>query len=258
MSRRYAPLFLYIVSGLSATGMTIPAYADENLYAIVERAVADTTRPDAHVARDAARMPEKVLKVSGIKPGDKVADLGTFGGYYTALISRIVGPTGAVYSSDYGLAIKQLPQFRLGRLTPSYLKADPRENVIFDVVDRFEDLTFPEPIDNAIIALNYHDTLWTGENRPQMNTTIFNAIRPGGRLIVIDHAAKAGAGADIANAIHRVDPELVKREVTAAGFNLLQEYDFLSNAADPKDIIIVDPSVRGKTDRFVFVFQKPE
>lgn len=221
-------------------------------------AIDDPRRPSNHRSRDVKRHPDKVLALSNVGPGSRVADLGAFGGYYTALLSRLVGHDGIVYAMDYGLPIQKLPQFNLGRLTPTYLREDPRDNVVFTVQERFDTLEFPEALDAVFLIQHYHDTMWTGENRDQMNAAIFKALKPGGRFIVIDHSAKEGAGIEVVNTLHRVDPLTVKAEIMNAGFLHRGRYDFLANSADTKDLMIAMPEIRGNTDRFLFVFEKPE
>lgn len=248
--------FLTTVSAAVLITVANPVSAQGNGDAIA-RAVADTSRPTSHTARDAKRHPAKILKAAGVKPGDTVADLGAFGGYYTALLSRVVGAEGTVYAMDYGLAIEKLPQFNLGRLTPAYMQQDPRENVVFTVQKRFDALKATKPLDAAFIVQHYHDTIWTGEDRIEMGKAILRALKPGGRFVVIDHSAVAGAGEQVSQTLHRVDPARVRSEMLAAGFELAGDYDYLANPDDARDLMIANPAIRGKTDRFVLVFQKP-
>lgn len=248
--------FITTVSAVIMVAATSPISADNNDEAIA-RAVADTSRPTSHRARDAMRHPEKILEAAGVKPGDTVADLGAFGGYYTALLSRVVGDEGTVYAMDYGLAIEKLPQFNLGRLTPAYMQQDPRENVVFTVQKRFDALKPTKPLDAAFIVQHYHDTVWTGEDRIKMGKAILDALKPGGHFVVIDHSAVPGAGDEVSQTLHRVDPGRVKTEMLQAGFELAGDYDYLANPDDTRDLMIANPGIRGKTDRFVLVFQKP-
>ena len=82
-------------------------------------------------------------------------------------------------------------------------------------------------------------------------------MKPGGYYVIIDHAAAAGAPADVTKTLHRIDPAVVKSEVTAAGFVIDGESKALANPADPHTALVFDPSIRGKTDQFAYRFRKP-
>src|SRR5579864_4740071 len=59
-------------------------------------AVANPARPQADRDRDAARKPAEVLAFAGVKPGQQVLELIPGGGYFTRLLSGVVGPDGRV------------------------------------------------------------------------------------------------------------------------------------------------------------------
>lgn len=233
------------------------ASASAQAFGPVEDAVDDPTRLERHRERDMSRKPAQVLRLSGIQPGDTVLDVAPFGGYYTALLSRVVGDAGHVYAVDSGLAIDALQQFNLGALTPTFMADDQRKNVTYSVAKRLDGIGVPHRLDAAFLILNYHDTVWLGEDRLKMNQAIFNMLKPGGRYVVIDHNTSIGVGAAHVNTIHRIEDGFVRDEVLKVGFRLVSEADFLANPQDGHDKHIVDPSIRGRTDRFVLVFEKP-
>jgi predicted methyltransferase len=90
-----------------------------------------------------------------------------------------------------------------------------------------------------------------------MNRAVFAALKPGGVFGVIDHAAATGSPTSTAEALHRIDEATVVKEIRAAGFELGGQADFLRNPADDRSKSVFDPSVQGKTDRFVLKFVKP-
>ena len=92
---------------------------------------------------------------------------------------------------------------------------------------------------------------------PAFNKALFEALKPGGLLVVVDHTAPAGAPIEVADSLHRIDPAIVRKELEAAGFEFVAESDAVRNPADPKTANVFDPSIRGKTDQFVFKFRKP-
>ena len=58
--------------------------------------------------------------------------------------------------------------------------------------------------------------------------------------------------------LHRIDPEVVKKEVEAAGFKLEGESNVLNNPADAHTDKVFEGSIKGKTDQFILKFRKPK
>ena len=97
----------------------------------------------------------------------------------------------------------------------------------------------------------------TDEDRAKGNARIFAALKPGGVYGIIDHHAKDGRGTDDVKSLHRIEESVLINEVTAAGFVLAQKGEFLRNSDDSRTASVFDPTIRGKTDRFVLRFEKP-
>lgn len=251
-SLRLAAAVLFCATSIGVAG---GASAGDDKAAAIKAAITDPSRPDAHQKRDASRKPAKVLKLAGIKPGDKVADLAAGQGYYTAILSRLVGDDGAVHAVDPVRIFEAFPNAK--DTFPKYQENDPRSNVSYSV-QKFDELTFPETLDAVVMGLYYHDTIWTGVDRAAMNKAIFDALKPGGAYLVFDHLADDGAEDSVTQDLHRMVPGVVKPEVKAAGFIFAGETDALANPEDAKDISVFAEGVRGKTDRFVYLFKKPK
>lgn len=213
----------------------------------VVAAVADPSRPAADKARDVARKPSEILEFAGVKPGDKVVELLPGGGYFTRVLSAAVGPTGKVYAAVPANDVEK---------TKAALQKGNVEVVTLDA----KDFKTPEPVDVMFTAQNYHDfhLKQLALDVSAVNKTLYNTVKPGGTLLIIDHAAVAGAPIEVADSLHRIDPAVVKREVEAAGFKFVAEDDAIRNPADAKTVNVFDPSIRGKTDQFVYKFQKPK
>lgn len=211
----------------------------------VAAALADAGRTDADKARDADRKPAEMLEFAGVKPGDKVGELLPGGGYFTRLLSATVGANGKVYA---GIPASDQEK----------AKAMEKGNVQLVVLTPGA-LTFPEPVDVIFTAQNYHDFHLKRLNLDvaAVNKQLYDALKPGGTLLIIDHAAVAGAPVEVADTLHRIDPAVVRREVEAAGFKFVGENNAVRNPADPKTAGVFDASIRGKTDQFVYKFQKP-
>jgi predicted methyltransferase len=229
--------------------------ASEKEPAFVAAAVADSHRPEADTKRDADRLPAIMLSFSGIKPGDRVAELIPAGGYSTRLLSAAVGPKGHVYSLNLATMPQRIrDQIKGVTDNPAYANVSVSDQDL-------SDLKLPEPVDMVWTAMNYHDFKVPGAfftDTEAMDRAIFAALKPGGLYVIIDHVAAPGSGTRDTTALHRIDPALVKTEVTAAGFKLLRESKALGNPNDPHTARVPGQGGIGdKSDKFFIVFQKP-
>ena len=216
----------------------------------VTKAVADSSRPEDNRKLDAVRKPAEVLSFAGVKPGQTVAEYLPGGGYYTRMLSDMVGPTGKVYAletSTWGndnvestkkivaglhnaaLDVAPLGQFNLAA------KVD-----VFWTTDNYHDLHVPKYANVDMAAFNKH---------------VFDSLKPGGMYLIIDHAAAAGSGAKDSPTLHRIEKKTVIDEVTAAGFKLVGESKALANAGDDHTKKVFD--LHFNTDQFILKFRKP-
>jgi predicted methyltransferase len=202
---------------------------------------------------DESRKPLDLLRFIDIKPGWKVADIGAGGGYTTELMVRAVGPSGKVYAQNTKGIIEKF----VAKEWPARLARPVNKNVVA-VVREFDDPLPPEAkdLDLVIDAFTYHDTVWLGTHREQMNRKIFEALKPGGLYVILDHAGREGTGTSETKTFHRIEEKAVVAEVEKAGFKLARKGDFLRNPEDKRDASVFGP-LRGKTDRFVLAFEKP-
>lgn len=218
-------------------------------------AVNDTRRPQADRDRDAARLPAEVLSFAEIAPGEVVGDFLMGGGYFTRLLASAVGPEGKVY----GFTADEFIAFRAEYAAEQDAVVADYRNV-FAVRSPVAAPAFPEPLDTLITVQNLHDLFI-----PQMPAgtgakgvrAFFEALKPGGTLVVIDHSAPVGTGASAAGTTHRIDKQFVVDTLTAAGFVLEEEAGFYAQPDDPRTANVFDASIRGKTDQFALRFRKP-
>lgn len=221
----------------------------------VQRAIADPGRPEADRALDATRHPAELLAFVHLRPGATVADVWP-GDYWDRLFANVVGPTGKVYAVHLPEADKAE---KVDTPAPGSTPIAGHPNVVA-VVSGANALALPTRADLIWIRQNYHDLydpFMGPADVPAFNKAVFAALKPGGRFVVIDHVAPAGSGLTATNTTHRIDPAVVKRDMAAAGFRFVGESDALRNPADPHTAKVFDPSVRGRTDQFVYVFQRP-
>lgn len=220
------------------------------------KAVADPLRPEAARALDAERKPAESLAFAGVKAGDKVADLMPGAGYFTILFSDIVGPQGHVYAVAPNEILKFGPRATEG--VNALMVHKKNVSLASMPINEFK---LPEKLDLVWTSQNYHDfhdKFMGPADVAKVNKAIFDALKPGGVYLVLDHAAAAGSGLRDTETLHRIDPAAVKAEVAAAGFVFEGESKLLANPADPHDKNVFDGSIRHQTDQFIYKFVKPK
>jgi predicted methyltransferase len=235
---------------------SLSAASPPKLPAYITAALADPARTADDTKYDANRKPGDCVAFAGIKPGDKVADLVPGRGYFTRIFSKVVGPKGWVYAyypSDIDAVYKKYSLTIPPPADPNF----PNVSSIHAPVAKF---VAPEKLDVVWTSQNYHDLhdkFFGPADIDAVNKAIFDALKPGGVYIVLDHVAQAGSGLRDTDTLHRIDPAQVKKEVLAAGFVFAGESKVLHNAADDHSKLVFDKSIRGVTDQFIYKFRKP-
>jgi len=222
----------------------------------LESALRDPSRPGADMAKDAARKPGETLLFAGLKPGMKVADLIPGQGYFTRIFSKAVGPRGRVYA----YVPDELTKLANREPAVAALTRDPAYGNVRMILNTLPAFGAPERLDMVFTAQNYHDMhadFMGGVDVARVNKAVFRALKPGGVYVIIDHRAKAGSGLGMPNSLHRIDPNIVRKEVEAAGFVFDGEASFLASPKDKLTLSVFDKSIRGETDQFIYRFKKP-
>lgn len=222
----------------------------------IAAAVADTSRQDANVKLDEARQPATVLDFSHIKSGSTVIDLVAGNGYFTEMLADLVGPRGVVMPVNP-------PGFHEADTWAKITKA--HHNIMPMIVAPGAMQFAPDSVDMIFTHLVYHDLYWTSEKYKYPTRDVdalmanwFAAVKPGGSVIVVDHVGPAGDTRALVEKLHRIDPATVKADLERAGFMLEDQSDALANPDDDHSKNVFDPAIRGKTDRFMMRFRKPE
>jgi predicted methyltransferase len=228
----------------------VPYVMPASTPAYIRAAIESADRNAETRARDTNRKPAELLMLSGIKPGDRVVEFASFGQYFTALLSDIVGPKGRVYMLD-------LPYTAARAGAPSGAFVDKHANTQYTLVN-YNSVELPANVDAVLNVLYYHDLPLNDIDTAVLNAKIFKALKPGGVFFVVDHNAEAGSGSRDTKKLHRIDPAVIRQQVTAAGFKLETESKLLAYASDDHTQLVFAPGLRGMTDQTVFVFRKPK
>ncbi|HEY2444863.1 MAG TPA: hypothetical protein VGI20_03910 [Rhizomicrobium sp.] len=220
----------------------------------IAKALADPSRPADDRKFDDRRKPAEILAFAGVKPGETVGEYLPGGGYYTRLLSDIVGPNGKVYALETTTWGEQNID-----ATKAALKGPGRSNVRLDLAP-LGTFHLPEKVDLFWTTNNYHDLhipKYAKVDMAQFNRLVFDSLKPGGIYFIVDHAAAAGTGASDSPKLHRIEKSVVIKEVTAAGFKLVGESDLLASPADDHTKSVFTPALRFKTDQFILKFARP-
>lgn len=256
---------LVVSTGLGACGASVPFIGDEPVAAaadpaVIAAAIDDPRRPELDTSRDEGRQPAEVLTFFGLTAGEQVLDLFAGGGYYSEILSRIVGPDGRVYThnnSGYRKFIgdRDEPRYANRRL-PNVVRLEQEVEAL--------DLP-PASLDTVVIMLAYHDIYYRPQDAsswPEIDgklllAKLYDGLKPGGVLGIVDHAGSSRMSLVQISDLHRIPEQQVVNEIEAAGFVLDARSDVLENKDDNRQLSVFDSSIRGKSDRFALRFVKP-
>jgi predicted methyltransferase len=216
--------------------------------------LADPGRSEAQKKLDELRQPGEVLDFAGVKKGQTVADFYAGGGYFTVLLSQVVGPKGKVIGVNQANFVK--PE--------NWDKLKARYPNVEALIAPATELHLPANSVNVMFThLVWHDLYWVDEKalHPRLDVQAelaswYWSLKKGGTVIVVDHVGPKGDPRDVVERLHRIDPDQVKADMAKAGFRLVGESKALRNSADNHEVNVFDKSIRGRTDRFMLKFRK--
>ena len=242
------------LTGLALLGTSIARAAD-----IYDAAVQHPGRSAEDLKRDPLDHPAEMLRLAGIEPGMQVGDFMAADGYYSELLSYIVGPKGHVLLINNPSFDRWANNAWQGRLAHDRLP-----NVEHETVD-LNHMDIPDgSLDAMLVVKVYHDLYWVDTNTnnwPKVDTPavldkIVKALKPHGILLIIDHSSKAGADNTVAGSLHRIDESYAQHDFESRGMKLVARSDALRMPGDPRTQVSYKEPILGKTDRFVLVFRK--
>ncbi len=225
----------------------------------IAQVLSNPARSAADRERDARDKPAEVLALARFRPGDTVADLLAGGGYYSEILSGIVGPGGKV------LLVNNTGYEAFGKKALAERLANDRLPNVTHIVGPRHPLGLGENVlDGAVIVMSYHDLYWVDEKEGwpkvdagQVLDQVVRALKPGGVLLVVDHGAKTGTGSADAQTLHRIDEQFAIADFRRHGLQWEAAIPVLRNPGYDRTKSVFDPAIRGKTDRFVHLYRKP-
>ncbi|MCF8474965.1 MAG: methyltransferase domain-containing protein [Emcibacter sp.] len=246
-------------------GTMTPSYAedknaeDKNYDNLIQAAVDNPVREESDRIRDVNRKPAEIIKFMGIKPGMTVMEMLAGSGYYAEILSHVVGDEGKVIALNNQSYMGYTKDALIDRMA----QKGRMENVELRIAEINDVELIPDELDALFLVLAYHDFYYVDEKNgwPKVDVErtlgqIYKSLKKGGVLAIVDHAAQKGSPHETGSTLHRIDPEIVKAELTAAGFTLEAESDLLANRDDNMTIPMFDETISGKTNRFVYRFVK--
>jgi predicted methyltransferase len=246
-------VFVIVLSSLAGC-----AHSGSTEDAIAEQLAAPARSADDR-ERDARDHPQAVLAFAGFGRGDTIADIFGGGGYYSEILSGLVGPRGRV------LLVNNAPYDAYAKkgLEPR-LAGNRLPNVRYSIVPNEALGLGQRTLDGALIVMSYHDLYhvdpdsgWPAIDAGGFIDQIVVALKPGGRLLIVDHAAREGSGKADAQTLHRIEESFAISDFKAHGLQFVGSIDLLRNRDDDRSKNVFDAAIKGRTDRFVHVYRKP-
>lgn len=234
------------------TLLPIFSYASEQ--SAIALALAQASRPPEDKTADGFRHPKELVEFSQLKTGETVLDIIPGKGYFARLFISVVGPKGK-YIGYVPKEVENSPYKIVEGAKGAVVGAKNASVVVVPTTEQAA-----ENVDLIWISQNYHDfhvPSFIKMDVPAFNKIMFKMLRPGGRIVIVDHVAAAGSDDAVVEKLHRIDPAVVRKELEAAGFVFDAESAALKQKDDHK-LNVFDPAIRGKTDQFTYRFIKPK
>ena len=234
--------------------LALPRDAAERarLSAAIEAALAAPDRPEAHRFRDDQREVRSIMAAADVHPGDRVLDIGSGGAYLAVIMSAMAGDKGRIDIHNTPGWIADHPEF-----DPDALKIWlHRDNVRYVTAEWDKIPIRRNAYDVIVIGEAYHEAVADGSDVAGMNRRFYRMLKPGGRIVIEDHAADPAMDLMEQVRLHRIAVNAVMEQMQAAGFQLAGSLAIISAHDDPR-FTVFTPGIRGRTERFILSFEKP-
>jgi predicted methyltransferase len=236
-------------------------------------------RARGHADRNRYRHPKETLTFFGLTPSMTVVEIWPSGGWYTEILAPLLRNKGQYYAAGFAITARRPPEWRksMQRELQAKLRTRPAlyDRVIvteLSIPERKE-VAPPGTADMVLTFRNVHNWM-KGGYAPAMFNAMFEALKPGGVLGVVEHRAKSGASRDQMIQSGYVTESHVRDLAESSGFRFAASSEMNANPKDTKDhplgVWTLPPSLRlgardrakylaiGESDRMTLRFIKPE
>jgi predicted methyltransferase len=222
----------------------------------IARALAAPDRPLDHRLRDERREVARIIAAAWPQrrplAGGRVLDIGSGGGYLALIYASLVGEDGHVDIHNTPGWIAQFPG-----LDPARQAAWIRRANIGWLTAGWDEIgASKDRYDVILLGQVFHDMLLEGGDVEAISLSLLTLLNPGGVVMVEDHNAAAGMPLAQQAGLHRISSQTLTALFLGAGFRPLAAFE-IESPHDNRRMNVFWPSLRGRTDRFIAVFEKP-
>jgi|JI9StandDraft_2_1071091.scaffolds.fasta_scaffold03481_8 predicted methyltransferase len=222
---------------------------------LLQKALRADDRSMEHRLRDENRQVRKIIETAWpterVVAGSRVLDVASGGGYLAIIFSSLVGEGGHVDIHNTPGWIAQFPG-----MDPDMQRNWIKRPNIGWVTAGWNDLDAPDgSYDFILLGQVYHDVVFEGGDFEALNERFFDMLSPGGRVIIEDHDAIETMPLMQQANLHRISHGDVIGDFLAAGFRQVA-FEEIESRYDDRKMNVFWPNVRGRTDRYILVFEK--
>ncbi|NND64629.1 MAG: class I SAM-dependent methyltransferase [Gammaproteobacteria bacterium] len=264
---------------ITISGCVAPKISFMSRCPSLENAVKHAKRTPENLSRDVYRHPQQTLEFFKVQPDMTVVEIWPGGGWYTEILAPYLYKCGTFYAASFDIDSVNTPEYRRNihlrwaKKTESLPKVYGRTIVTELTPPESTVISPPGLADRVLTFRNVHNWIKDGYEQ-QVFESMFNALKPGGMLGVVEHRARPGTSIDDMIKSGYVTEGYIIELAQNAGFKLDQSSEINANRADskdhPKGVWTLPPSLRlkevdrgkylaiGESDRMTLRFLKPE
>ncbi len=242
-------------------------------------AVEDAARPDSDKERDVYRRPAQTLSFCGVEPGMVVTELWPGGGWYTRILSLLLGNNGTLLAAQFERAQTREFFVKVRESYEAMVKESGYDNVhIVELGSNVQQLGPAESVDVIVTFRNLHNWIQYGYFEDVV-AAAHRALKPGGVFCVIEHRGDDHVTpqelVEYASTTGYVPEWYAKVTIGDAGFSLVESTDLNRNLKDthdhPAGVWSLPPTLRdvseedvpayltiGESDRMTLKFVKDQ
>ncbi len=220
---------------------------------IIKQAIVGDHRSDQNIDRNQYRHPIQTLDFFGLKPNMTVVEIWPGGGWYSEILAPVLKGRGQYYAAGFSLIAKRTPNWRKNYQKKFEQKLKQNPDIYSKTI--ITDLSIPErpeiaaagTADLVLTFRNVHNWM-KGDYAQAVFDSMFNALKPGGILGVVEHRAKPGTSLNAMISSGYVTEEHVIKLAQTAGFKLQDKSEINANPTDttlhPKGVWTLPPTLR--------------